>query len=74
MSKDELKSMLKYIRSKGSITEGEAYVKWCQDETSNSRSKVLSALYTMESKGLLVCIREGELRHFMPCIPDTKLQ
>ena len=70
MSTQELKSMLKWIREQGVVSEGDAYKKWAADESSDARSKVLSSLYTLEGKGLISYTRVGEVRCFSAVRPE----
>ena len=74
MYKEELKDILRSIRVSTVLSEGELYSIFCTSETPDERSKVLSALYTLENKGLIKCVRNGEMRHFMMCVPESKVQ
>ena len=74
MSNQELKSILTSIRKHTVMTEGELYNMFCSSETSQERSRVLSALYTLEDRGYIKCFRQGELKSFMVNIPDRKVQ
>lgn len=56
------------------LSEGELYSKFCTSETPDERSRVLSALYTLENRGLIKCVRNGELKHFMVNIPQGRVQ
>jgi hypothetical protein len=74
MYKADLKNILRSIKHRTVMTEGELYKKFCTSETADERSRVLSALYTLEDCGYIKCIRHGEVKHFMVVVKQEKMQ